>query len=456
VTTVDGRSVVSWSASDPLVVRVRDQVASGVAAWVEEYRARHGVAPSIEDEQMKVWELADDVYPVLAAERIGGGRPPLSREDEFAITEIVAAEMYGAGHRIDTYIADTSVEHLDIRFDGGFVRYADGQKVPTGPMAPSNEALNEALQRLARRNGLGERDFDPAHPFLNMQLADGSRVHAVFGGLRGVTPVTSVSIRKHRFMDATLAMLRGIGMFSALVEEFLRACVLARKSVVVVGAPFVGKTTLLRALGHEIPPGERIVTVEDQLLELGLHVDRDRHPDVVPLVSRPANAEGAGEVSVTKLVEQVVRHNPDRTIFGEVLGPETAAMLRLLATGADGGMASFHARSSDHAFERLADYGTTVDPPMPAGSVYRWTAAAIQFVVFVAATGRGARMHRHLASIREVNGLTDDGRVASSEIFTAGRDGQARPAAMVSDLHRDDLAAAGYDFASHTTGWVES
>jgi Flp pilus assembly CpaF family ATPase len=199
VTSLDDRpssaARSSWSASDPVVVRVRDEVASGVARWVEDYRARHGVAPPVEDEQMKAWELADEVYPVLAAERIGIGRPPLSREDEFAITEIVAAEMYGAGHRIDSFLADESVEHLDIRFDGGFVRYADGRKESTGPMAPSNEALNEALQRLARRNGLGEREFDPAHPFLNMQLGDGSRVHAVFGGSRGVTPFTSVSIR---------------------------------------------------------------------------------------------------------------------------------------------------------------------------------------------------------------------------------------------------------------------
>jgi hypothetical protein len=56
--------------------------------------------------------------------------------------------------------------------------------------------------------------------------------------------------------------------------------------------------------------------------------------------------------------------------------------------------------------------------------------------------GIGGNLRRRVTSIREVNGV--DGRVLSSEIFAAGPDHMARPAAPISCM--DELVAAGYDF----------
>ncbi len=64
-----------------------------------------------------------------------------------------------------------------------------------------------------------------------------------------------------------------------------------------------GKTTLVRALANEIPPEERVITLESDF-ELFLDDPRlaHRHHDVVAMEARQANAEGAGEVRLQDLV----------------------------------------------------------------------------------------------------------------------------------------------------------
>ena len=61
----------------------------------------------------------------------------------------------------------------------------------------------------------------------------------------------------------------------------------------IAGATNAGKTTLLRALANEIPPHERLITVE-RALELGLDQFPDLHPNVVAFEERLPNSEGQG------------------------------------------------------------------------------------------------------------------------------------------------------------------
>ena len=61
----------------------------------------------------------------------------------------------------------------------------------------------------------------------------------------------------------------------------------------IAGSTNAGKTTLLRALANEIPPHERLITVE-RALELGLDQFADLHPNVVAFEERLPNSEGLG------------------------------------------------------------------------------------------------------------------------------------------------------------------
>src|SRR5207342_3467062 len=118
-------------------------------------------------------------------------------------------------------------------------------------------------------------------------------------------------------------------------------------NVVVSGGTGAGKTTLLNTLSAAIPPGERVVTIEETA-ELRLE-----QAHVVRLEARPANAEGAGETSVRTLVRAALRMRPDRILVGEVRGGEALDLLLALNTGHDGSLATIHASGPADAVRRL-------------------------------------------------------------------------------------------------------
>jgi len=74
--------------------------------------------------------------------------------------------------------------------------------------------------------------------------------------------------------------------------EFLRACVVARQSIVISGGTGSGKTTLINAIGSFIPYDESIITIEDTA-ELQI-----QHPDVRRMEARTANIEGKGQITL--------------------------------------------------------------------------------------------------------------------------------------------------------------
>jgi pilus assembly protein CpaF len=162
----------------------------------------------------------------------------------------------------------------------------------------------------------------------------------------------------------------------------------ARLNVVVSGGTGAGKTTLLNALAGCIPPGERVVTVEDAA-ELRLPLEH-----VVRLEARPANAEGAGEVRVRDLVRNALRMRPDRIVVGEVRGAEALDMLQAMNTGHEGSLSTCHANGPADALRRLetmvlAGGGSA----LPLSAVREQVASAVDLVVQIARVpdGDGAR-----------------------------------------------------------------
>jgi Flp pilus assembly CpaF family ATPase len=237
-------------------------------------------------------------------------------------------------------------------------------------------------------------------------------------------------------------MLVDNGSLTPDLAGFLSAAVGARKNVMIAGATNAGKTTLLRALANEIPPYERLVTVE-RALELGLGEFEDLHPNVVAFEERLPNSEGQGAIGMAELVRRSLRMNPSRVIVGEVLGDEIVTMLNAMSQGNDGSLSTIHANSSLEVFNRICTYAIQSAERLPTEATMMLIAGAIDFVVFVERRNdahRGGTLRRIVTSVREVNGV--DGRVLSSEVFAAGPDGGAVASAPLSCL--PELVDAGY------------
>jgi len=422
-----------------LVKRLRADVGNRLA---EQRRldAAAGRAPmSAEDERQFARAIIAQVLEDHARNEITAGRAPPSAPEEEDLAAAIHAALFGVG-RLQPLLDDQLVENIDINgCDRVFLSYADGSEVMTEPVAENDDELVELIQVLAAYSGLSSRPFDTANPQLDLRLPDGARLSAVMD----VTLRPVVSIRRARLGKVFLADLVGNGTLLPEPASFLAAATAARKNIMIAGATNAGKTTLLRAIVNQIPPGERLITVE-RALELGLDYFPELHPNVVALEERLPNMEGQGAISMAELVRRSLRMNPSRVIVGEVLGDEIVTMLNAMSQGNDGSLSTIHANSSLEVFNRIATYAIQATERLPVEATHMLIAGAVDFVVFIEKRNdyaRGGQLRRFVSSIREVTGV--DGRVLSSEVFTPGPDGRAVPHAPLSCPA--DLARHGYD-----------
>jgi pilus assembly protein CpaF len=329
---------------------------------------------------------------VLADREEMGSGPVDGPDDEQRLAQTVLDALFGMG-RLQELIDNPQIENIDINgCDRVWATFADGTKQLLAPIADSDDELVDMVRTAASRFGLSERRFDQARPELDLRLPDGSRLSA----LMAVTARPSVSIRRHRFSDLSLADLVDMGTIDEGLASLLAAAVRAQKNIIVSGAMNSGKTTLLRALAAEIPPRERIVTIE-QAFELGLDSATDRHPDMVALEARPSNVEGVGLITVADLVRRALRMNADRVIVGEVLGDEVLPMLNAMSQGRSGSMCTIHADSSAGVFRRIASYAVQAPERLPLEASNLLIAGAIHLVVHLESELRGEPVFKALS-----------------------------------------------------------
>jgi len=405
-----------------LVRRLRTAVASDLA---EVQRAREGrVQPRLseQDEKELGAKLINDSLEHHAHQLIKNGQTPPTAEEEEALHRAVFNLLFGLG-RLQPHLDRHDV--VNVHAAGSqpvWLDLIDGTTVRGTPVADSDEELVEYVRELGRRVGLSERLFDPAHPRINLQLPDGSRLFAI----GWVAKPTHLFLRLHRLLDVTLDDLVGLGTMSPLVRTFLGAAVRARTNLLICGGMGDGKTTLLRALASEIAPEERLVTVESDY-ELALDRFPDRHHEVVALEGREANVEDVGRVTCADLVRWAMRMSADRVIVGEVLGDELVPMLNAMNSGAAGSMCTLHANSSAEVFNKLALLAAQSRERLEFKHSYALAADAINFTIFIRRDRSGSRV---ISSIREVTGATDTG-VATNELFAPDGTSRAAPTGTV-------------------------
>ena len=327
--------------------------------------------------------------------------------DRQVIDEAIA-QVLGLG-RLEPLLEDDDISDIHIR--GNFpvwVKTRNGERREHPPIVQTDAELVELIRRIASRMGHREQRFDPAHPELNLQLPDGSRLFAAME----ISSHPTLVIRRHRFEFSAIPQLVERQMMEPEVGCFLAAAVRSRKNIIVAGGTGSGKTTLLRALINEIGPLERIVTIEDAY-ELGIDHFQSAHPDHDALQARTANIEGQGEITMADLTRMALRMDPDRVIVGEVRGGEAFPMLLAMSQGNNGSMCTLHADSARSVFPKLLAYVSMASTGVPTETVNLLIASAIHFVVHVEVRDND----RRITSIHEV--VDADGTsIVSNEVYS--------------------------------------
>jgi len=228
---------------------------------------------------------------------------------------------------------------------------------------------NILLQRLATQIArVSHQAVNREQPLLSAMLPSGERIQ--MAGPPATGDDWALAIRRHAVSDLSIADFSHDDGFASVcvrndkelseadkalmalldakrIEEFLRAAVGLRKTVLISGGTSTGKTSLLNALLQEVEEGQRIITVEDTA-EV-----RVRQPNHLSLVA-VKGAMGEARIDINDLLQAALRMRPDRIILGEIRGAEAATFLRAINTGHPGSISTVHADSPDGALEQLA------------------------------------------------------------------------------------------------------
>lgn len=239
------------------------------------------------------------------------------------------------------FVDDPRVTDIFVVSSGQVFLDSGGGPSPAGGLRLGANDATELARNLIEAGG---RHLDEATPVADVNVGHSIRAHAVLWPISSGGP--EISLRIHRHQRPALDALE-LEDADWVVPALIRV-IESRQTVLVTGATGSGKTTLVAALMSHAKATERLVVLED-VSELAID-----HPHVVTLECRQPNIEGAGEITLSRLVREALRMRPDRLIVGECRGSEFGDVLQAFTTGHRGGATTIHAHS-------VADIPTRLD-----------------------------------------------------------------------------------------------
>jgi len=151
---------------------------------------------------------------------------------------------------------------------------------------------------------------------------------------------------------------------------------LGEANILVIGPTGSGKTVMTTALLSALGANERVITIEDvpEIFVSTAHLEK--------LVSRPANAQGEGEVSMSSLLKAALRRAPHRIVVGEIRDEEGRLFLKALETGHAGSIATLHAETPSDGLWRLLDVVSAYEKA-PQDSIMRRIGRSLHIIICV-------------------------------------------------------------------------
>jgi type IV secretion system protein VirB11 len=264
-------------------------------------------------------------------------------------------------------------------------------------------ALTGPLLQILGRSVAGStaQAINRKHPLLSAALPTGERIQFVLAPT--ARSGGGFAIRKQVFRDLSLSDFEKLGAFAqtrmsgggqgAKAPEVLARAVRARQTILISGGTSTAKTTLLNALAKEIPPHERVVTIEDTP-ELRLP-----HANQFTLIASRGD-QGEAQVDMQVLLDASLRLRPDRILIGEIRGAEAWTYLDAISSGHPGSLSTVHASSPALAFTRLARMVLRARMGLSREEILEDLRCSIDLVVQLERSESGERVVSELQDLR--------------------------------------------------------
>jgi pilus assembly protein CpaF len=351
---------------------------------------------------------SQEVVGNLIMEETGG--KIASHEERVRLVNDIINEAFGLGP-LEDFLADADITDIMVNNRNEIYVEKSGKLFLTNKRFVSDDKLRAVIDRIIAPLG---RRIDESTPMVDARLPDGSRINGIIPPLSLNGPMLTIrKFGKERIKIQDL--LDKHHSLSQAMADFLNACVVSRKNLIVSGGTGSGKTTLLNVVSEFIPDNERIITIEDAA-ELKL-----KKSHWARLESRPPNVEGRGQITIRDLFINCLRMRPDRIVIGECRGPEVLDMLQAMNTGHDGSMTTLHANSAKDVLTRMHSMILLSGIELPVRAINEMIASAIDLIVHINRFSDGSRK---VTGISEVTGVDQkDFQLMLKEVFVYNQKG---------------------------------
>ncbi len=303
-----------------------------------------------EIDRRRIRERVDGL--IAAALRKRNCRPGVQQEG--ILSEELTRRILGLGF-LDMLLPPVRTDISEITiYSSGLVQIMRKGSVrwETIDLRPEAGEIWRVLDRLI---GPQNKTLNETNPSINAKLPatphnpGGGRIKALHPVIAPPGRNPSINIRLYEQKPVRPEWLLEREVMNPEMMDILQQAMEKGYRILISGGTRTGKTTLLSALCNFLPPGWRIVKIEDPE---EIWVDR---PTVQTVEARPqAVGTDVKPYTLADGVDDAMRMSPDYLVIGEVRdGIAAMSLFRALMTG-HSGACTFHADSPREAVRRLA------------------------------------------------------------------------------------------------------